>query len=45
MAGMQLSKMSAQILNTHEMGQMGVRGGNLIKLSKAQCIIVSHYCI
>ena len=43
MAGMQLSKMSAQILNTHEMGQMGVGGG--IKLSKAQCIIVSRYCI
>ena len=50
MAGMKLSKMSAWVLNTHEMGWMG-RGGVAVnfklfnKLSKAQYIIVSHYCI
>ena len=43
MAGMKSSKMSAWVLNTHGMGQTVGWFNKLI--SKAQYIIVSHYCI
>ena len=46
MAGMKLSKMSAWVLNMHEMGPGGQFDFKLFnKLSKAQYTIVSRYCI
>ena len=46
MAGMKSSKMSLWVLNTHDMGQKGWFYFKLFnKLSKAQYIVVSSYCI